>query len=73
MLNFEILYLPWTQFWDTLLFTSGILLVIYKYQEDTQRRANIIIPILAYRTGFLTHAILQERTIDLSNIYIYFF
>lgn len=49
-----------------LLFTSGILLVIHKYQRDIQRRVNIIIPIFANGAGLLTHAVLQARSIDLS-------
>lgn len=66
MLNFEFLCLPWTNSWDMLLFTSGILLVIHKYQRDIQRRVNIIIPIFANGAGLLTHAVLQARSIDLS-------
>lgn len=50
------------------MFTSGILLVIHKYQGDIQRRVNIIIPIFANGTRFLTHAILQARRIDLSSL-----
>lgn len=68
MLNFEFLCLPWTHIRDMLLFTSGILLVIHKYQGDIQRRVNTTISIFANGIGYLTHAILQVRSRDLSNL-----